>query len=150
MNFNINGEKTPLVIDYKRVGYASLLIVDKTNKDSRGKFLLNNTYAKGFINSMPGRFGVINIYIKKEERNKGYGTYFMRKIIEFFKGKVEILHLLPYPIIEKKEHFDHMKTSFFIMQLVKFFKKFDFVMKDPRYNLTPMFLQLSNRHIRYI
>lgn len=102
MNFNIDGEKTPLIIDYKRVGYASLLIVDKTNKDSREKFLLNNTYAKSFINSMPGRFGVISIYIKEEERNKGYGTYFMRKIIEFFKGKVEILHLLPYPIIEKK------------------------------------------------
>lgn len=77
---------------------------------------------------MSGRFGVIRIYIRKGEQNKGYGTYFMRKIIKFFKGKVEILHLHPYPIIEKKKHFNHIKTSFFTMKLVMFFKKFDFVM----------------------
>ncbi len=96
---------------------------------------------------MSGRFGVIRIYISKEEQNKGYGTYFMRKIIKFFKGKVEIIPLLPYPIIEKKKYFNNIKTSFFTMKLMNFFKKFYFVMKDSRYNFSSMLLILSNRHI---
>lgn len=150
-SLNAKGEKIPLMVNGMKIGYVVLYIVNENNRDN---FLAENRYVQEFINLMPRTFGVVGkIYITERERNKGYGTQIMYQIIEFFRGKVDVVHLIPHPIAETKTQVDGMQFHLWRLRLVEFYKRFNFMLDDERYvepknlkvaHLKPMFLTLNS------
>ncbi|PER55780.1 hypothetical protein CN495_08490 [Bacillus thuringiensis] len=148
---NADGKKTDVAINNVHVGYVVFRVVDESNREG---FLAENRYVQEFIHLLPETFGVIDkIYIKECEQGKGFGTQIMNQVLETFKGKVNIIHLLPHPISEVKKQMDGMQFHLARLRLVDFYKRFGFLLDDTRYvdlknlkvaHLRPMFLTLSD------
>ncbi|KLA04745.1 hypothetical protein B4086_5703 [Bacillus cereus] len=149
---NVDGKKTDVVINNVHVGYVVLRTVDEFNLK---EFLAENRYVQEFIHLLPETFGVIDkIYIKEGEQGKGFGAQIMNQVLETFKGKVNVIHLIPHPISEVKKQMDGMQFHLARLRLVGFYARFGFLLDDTRYvepknlkvaHLRPMFLTLSDK-----